>query len=262
MAKWTVALFGHYKPAYYVRAYKNGKGIDDLGYHVQEPTEDELKQYRQYINWATDYDLEKGVWIEKVDNTKRAIPGHIIAVKPYGEGWSENEQQRFLIVTMNDLELRQAEALCEQEMDLNSYENYAPLDRDTWWYQQYTKIQQKYANVKKGFRLLQENRSKWYDEYLQATQEACGLPQRHWRKRRFRVELEALRDYGVNIEAMLNIQILYVPKISPIEITDIYDKLRERNVQKGDGLNHQRPRTLEEMQNPMSAEQIIKGLRA
>jgi hypothetical protein len=163
---------------------------------------------------------------------------------------------------MNDLELSRAEALCEQEQDLNSYEVYATMDKDTWWYQQYTKIKQKYANAEKGLRLLQENRSKWYDEYLQAAQEACGFPQRHWRKRRFRVELDALRDYGVNIEAMLNTQILYVPKIAPIEITNIYDKLRERNVQKGDGLNHQRPRTLAEMMEPKTVEEIIKELRA
>jgi hypothetical protein len=261
MGTWSVALFGHYKPQYYVRAYKNGKGIDDLGYHVQEPTEDEMAQYRKFIKWDGRYDLEKGVWVDKVDNTKRALPGHIIAVKPYGEGWSENEQQRFLIVTMNDLELSRAEALCEQEQDLNSYETYAPLDADTWWYQQYTRIRAKYANVEKGLRLLQENRSKWYDEYLAATQEACGFPSAHWRKRRFRVEIDVLKDYGVNIEAMLNTQIKYVPKIAPIEIVDVYDKLRERNVRKGDGLNHQRPRTLAEMRNPAPADQIIKGLR-
>jgi hypothetical protein len=163
---------------------------------------------------------------------------------------------------MTGLELRQAEALCEQEQDLNSYEAYAPIDKDTWWYQQYTKVQQKYANVEKGLRLLQDNRAKWYDEYLSGCKERCAFPTAHWRKRRFRVEMEALKDYGVNIEAMLNTQILYVPKIAPIEITDIYDKLRERNVQKGDGLNHQRPRTLAEMQKPVSAEQIIAGLRA
>jgi len=107
MAKWSVALFGHYKPRYYLRERVSGVLVTD---YIEKPTEAYWDEEKYYV-----YDVQG--W------EKRAEPGDIIAARPLTEHhiWSDVERKQFLIVIIDDLELEQLEGLTEPFWDTTSY---------------------------------------------------------------------------------------------------------------------------------------------
>lgn len=107
MAKWSVALFGHYKPRFYLRERKSGLLVTDF---VEKPIEAYWDEEKYYV-----YDVQG--W------ERRAEPGDIIAVRPFKEHdrWTDTERKQFLIVTMSDFELEQLAGVVEPYWDTDSY---------------------------------------------------------------------------------------------------------------------------------------------
>lgn len=107
MAKWSVALFGHYKPRFYLRERKSGILVTDF---VEKPEEAYWDEEKYYV-----YDVQG--W------ERRAEPGDIIDVKPFKDHkvWSEVERKQFLIVTLDDFEPEQLAGVMEPYWDITSY---------------------------------------------------------------------------------------------------------------------------------------------
>ena len=106
MALWSAALFGHYKPRYYLRSRTTGLTV---GAYVERPPEvwdDRTLFLHPVTGWE-----------------QRAEPGDIIAVRPYAEHdrWTETERKQFLIVTLDDFEPGQLIGLIEPQWDTDSY---------------------------------------------------------------------------------------------------------------------------------------------
>ena len=197
MAKWTVALFGHYKPK-------------DLGWE------------------------------------RRAMPGDLIAFKPYGEDWTDNEKRHFLIVTIVGFTEEHWDALAEHLWDLNSYELYKPMTQpvfETWVLDQLAQQTDSAARIV----AFLNNKSQFYIEYFAGVKERCELPRRGLKKRRFHIPLAELKQMGVNESDMLEKEKLYVPEIDEIDYLDITDKMRERKILITDILKGIQPLTTEEM---------------
>ena len=148
-----------------------------------------------------------GHYKPKVDGwERRAEPGDIIAVRPYSEHsfWTPTERREFLIVTIDDFDLSQTSGLLEPEWDTNSF----PILPDD-----------------------EVNRLRSKGERVELH------PSKYIRKRRFHVNIDDLRDLGVDIDRMLNKEIQYTPEIDPINKTKSYDKLKKRYARKIDGFN-------------------------
>lgn len=106
MALWSAALFGHYKPRYYLRDRRSGL---ILSAHVAEPA----------AVWNP-----AEVFLHPVDGWEyRAEPGDIIAVRPHEERdrWTDLERKQFLIVTLDDFEEANLGGLVEPRWDTDSY---------------------------------------------------------------------------------------------------------------------------------------------
>ena len=105
--QWSAALFGHYKPRYYLRERKSGLLMMDF---VDLPTE-------------TFWDEEKYYIYQTQGVERRAEPGDIIAVRPIAEAdrWTDTERKLFLIVTLTDLELEQLAGVTEPYWDTTTY---------------------------------------------------------------------------------------------------------------------------------------------
>lgn len=105
MALWSAALFGHYKPRYYLRDKLTGL---IRSAHVElPPIFDASKQFLHLCDgWK-----------------RRAEPGDIIAVRPYAEHdrWTDTERKQFLIVTLDDFDLTQLAGIVEPNWDTESY---------------------------------------------------------------------------------------------------------------------------------------------
>lgn len=107
MAKWSVALFGHHKPRFYLRERKSGLLVTDF---VEKPEEAFWDEEKYYL-----YDVHG--W------ERRAEAGDIIAVKPFKDHktWTDNERKQFLIVTLDDFELEQLAGVTEPYWDTSTY---------------------------------------------------------------------------------------------------------------------------------------------
>lgn len=103
MAKWSVALFGHDKPRFYLQDKVTGKTEER---HVIDPD-------------IVGYDTDKYKKHVVTGWEKRAVPGDIIAFKPYKAGklWSDLEEAHFLIVDIDGPTESQMVALCELYYD-------------------------------------------------------------------------------------------------------------------------------------------------
>ena len=102
--KWSVALFGHYKPRYELRKM-DGQCV---GRFVEPPTEFDTEKY----------------FIYSVDGwERRAEPGDIIDFKPMKDEdkWTPLERKHFLIVTLEGPEFEQINVVIEPLWDLKSY---------------------------------------------------------------------------------------------------------------------------------------------
>lgn len=105
--KWSVALFGHYKPRFYLRERATGNLVTDF---VDKPTEAYWDEEKYYV-----YDVQGWEY--------RAQPGDIIAIKPFDKRhtWTDVEKKLFLIVPMSGFELEHHAGLVEPNWDTNSY---------------------------------------------------------------------------------------------------------------------------------------------
>lgn len=155
----------------------------------------------RFVDPPLDYDKEKYFVYACIGCEARAIPGDIVAIKSIGHRWTPEEQKRFLIVQM-DILPEQINGICEPIWDLTSYEELPP---DFW------------------------------DKYIGDKIEL--IPKRHIKTRRFNISLDILSNVGVDIGAMLNRELIYVPKIRDIDKTEGFDKLRDRTILETDGLN-------------------------
>ena len=86
-------------------------------------------------------------------------------------------------------------------------------------------------------------------------------PQLPWRKRRFNLPLDVLRDMGVDIDKMKNRDVEYTPELDPINITKTQDKLKQRAASETDGFNRIKPRTDTEIKFPPKTEAVLANLR-
>ena len=233
MAKWSVALFGHHKPrfelreieysrhvpivahGYYgepyfydARSYSEpGKGYAGTGYHKMTTdikragTVKIQKKISQHVEMPVGFDDKTHFIYNVVGWEKRAEPSDIIGFKQYGKGWTENEKKLFLIITLDNLEESQANALCESLWDTDSY--------------------------------------KIPTEFPKEPEEL--YPTNHLKKRRFHIPMNDLKSLGVDEGEMLCPDCKYVPQIRDIQKLECFDKLNSRYVLGSDGMNTIRP---------------------
>ena len=264
MAKFSVAIFGHEKPEYYIRRVGTFeqvvqepaivKGKPQLISRIAVQTDpavalvlaDEFVEYDDEIR-SGDFRFPKPDYYlyEVTGRIKRAIPGDVIAWKPFEDAhrWTDTERKEFLIMTIDGPD--NIEAMMEPEWDLGSYQKYEPMEFKAWLELMADKNKTK-ADPVKADSLLIINKDKWYAEYLQGCYETACMPTTHWRKRRFNISLDRLETLGVQTDIMLNKAIEYQPKIATVDQTYFYDKLKQRDVLTTDGLNRIRPLTLSE----------------
>jgi len=191
---------------------------------------------------------------------QRAIPGDVIAVKPVGQAWTSHEKKEFLMIDIDDLEQSQVAAICESEMDLDSYKLYAPMEYGVWLSMMQLKNLSKVDSVKADA-LLTKNSELWYPEYLLERQESSSMPKDHWRKRRFNIDLVTLENAGVDTTIMLNKGVEYAPKVRTFYPDEVYDKLKECKIDSEYNLELMAPRTLEEMLEPSTSEETLGEIR-
>jgi hypothetical protein len=209
MAKWTVALFGHFK---------------EIPLEVDDPVE-----YAAAI--------------------KRAQPGDVIAFKPWDERnkWTPNERAEFLIVTIDGLTEEQMNGLVEQEWDLTSYEKmktqvtYEAEIADI--IDNMDPGPEKAAKMQWWTGLSQAEKDAAYLIWRTHQFEACRFPKTHSNKRRFIIDPVDLAAKGVDIDRMVDRSDQYDPQPEFVA-SDIYDRVNARKVNLGiDNLNRIEPRT-------------------
>ena len=258
MPDWTIALFGHWKYNWVLFETEHNISVARF---VDEPEWDSENK-----GWIVDhqfmpssvYDLR-----QMTGNEKREVPGDIVAFKQSGQDWTELEKRHFLIVDFSGPETpEEMLALSEIEWDLDSYRPYEPMDHSGWYEMVYTKFNARPEPARtKSIQYLTANSGQMYDDYVALCQNRSETPLSPWRKRRFRFLLADLESKGVDVDRMLDKSEIYVPKVN-LTISDSYDKLRDRYALETDGLNRIKPRTLEEMENPKTAEEIIAEIRS
>lgn len=214
MAVWSVALFGHFKPNFYLQDLKTGKTVST---HLFSP----------------DFDPERFKLHEVIGNERRCVPGDLVAAKPIEQEhlWTPIERSHFLIVRIEVDDEKKFAGLLESQWDLNSYQEYAPMEFEEF------DLTMKSKGGKWSKKLKPEKTEK-YNEYIAVSQENCAFPRDHLRKRRMSLPLQTLEDSGIDLDRMLDPNILYVPKpsVSGFKTIDCFDKMKNRNIVKDDGL--------------------------
>ena len=276
MAKWSVALFGHYKPRFELRevafsdhipvvahgyhgepyyydieSYSEpGKGYAGTGYHKMTTdikmagTVKSQKSFSQHVEMPVDFDDKKHFIYNVVGWEKRAEPGDVISYKPYKSDYPPGSSS--IMVSVDELTRGQVEVLCESQWDIDSYKVYAPLAYVDWYGMMYLKAEAQLDKVK-TLALLEENKLTWYDEYIKNEKEKCAYPTTHLKKRRFNIPQVDLEILGVDIAKMQNTNIVYQPKPISLSKTQYYDKLNSRYISEMDKLNFIKPLTFEKM---------------
>ena len=229
MAKWTAALFGHHKPRFELREIEYsdhypivsygyhgnpyyylassftevGRGYAGTGYH--EMTKDPKlagsvkiqKTISRHVEEPTNFDNGRYFIYNVVGWEKRACPGDIIALKPFGQDWTPKEKMEFLPITLDNIEPEQLPGICEPVWDTNDYKYVDP------------------KTIKEQIELF---------------------PQSHLKKRRFNIPIEDLKSFGVDEAKMLDKQLHYAPKIKSIGKLECFDKLNDRYISLEDNL--------------------------
>ena len=124
-------------------------------------------------------------------------PGASLYCRYGKDSWTETEKKLFLIITLDNLEESQANALCESLWDTDSY--------------------------------------KISTEFPKEPEEL--YPTIHLKKRRFHIPMNDLKSLGVDEGEMLCPNCIYVPEIRDIQKLECFDKLNSRYVLGTDGLN-------------------------
>ena len=97
--KFSVALFGHYKPRYAIRQ-------NETGQVVAESYEQPGTSANKWVIGGQEYSQSTHFLYEYPGWEFREAPGDIIAYKPWSEGvdWTENEKKRYLIVVIDGID--------------------------------------------------------------------------------------------------------------------------------------------------------------
>lgn len=248
--KWSVALFGHYKPEYHIveigefTQIVDGRTIVHTTRPVAFVLKDEFVEYENhYRSGDFIYSKENHVLKAVGGNEFRARPGDIIAYKPQNI-WSENERREFLIVTIDGLSEGQMEALCEAYFDPASYDAFNPDTIEEYL----RKVKAKMLlhpgvtpnNIELRFAMM--DHEELYKRYIRGKLERCAFPMRKHRKRRFNIPLSILESKGVDTTIMLNRGVAYSPDVI-INRYDCYDEMKGRFVDVSDNLRPIQPRT-------------------
>jgi hypothetical protein len=260
MAKWSVALFGHNKPNFSMIEIGTDTTVVTF---VNEPAFYDKLPVTGLPGWLDgliefpNHVYRLHPW---VGNEKRNIPGDVVAFKEEDGYWSETERKHFLIATIDGPTHNQMEALCEMEHDLSSYKAYEPDNLQLFYDKLAAKAPEK-ADPIEFMDKLDANKEIYYDNYLNGMQRWSAYPLNHWRKSRFNVAESVLQNAGVDLVRMKDKNDLYAPLVTFNKL-DMYDKLRQRAVTGDDTIDFIWPRTLEEMQNPKTVEELLTELRA
>lgn len=192
----SVALFGHYKPRYYLMDRKTNLIVHQI---VDDPG---------------DFSRDPNYYVYEVQGwEKRAEPGDVIAIKPAGSLWTPLEYKQFLIIEIDGLEsLQQEEALKEPKWDINSYRKYAPMTKEEWYAIVYAKALAVSDSIN-AIAKLEANQDAWYIGYVEGEKERCRYPMESLKKRRFNIKLDDLEVEHIDLELMLDPQIEYKPKV-------------------------------------------------
>jgi len=224
--KWSVALFGHYKPKYYLVEKSTGNILNN---YLLDPPKINVDKYFLY---------------EVKGNEKRCFPGDIVAWKPFSDEhkWTEKERQEFLIITIDGPTKEQIVALTEPYWDIASYKEYAPYRTIDAFVVAKTTIIEK-RDCDKSFEIdkLVQNKERLYSEHLISMKERSRFPQEILKKRRMGLSFDVLVDMGVDLPAMLDKEVTYSPTLPAIPVTFCNDKLTERQVVTEDRLRTIQP---------------------
>ena len=254
MAKWSVALFGHDKYKYGIFETEHNVCV---ARYVNAPSWNE--SYQRWEDGKVLFPAHVYHLYETIGNERRCVPGSIVAFKPYGQDWSELEKKHFLIVTVDGLDQFQMAALCEEEWDLGKYKPYAPLTFAEYFTIQWNKTLL-YADPSRPQGFLEANKDKWYGKYLWMEEHKSAVATVHWKKRRYRVMESDLENMGVDLVDMKEKDTLYNPDLE-ISLNTCFDKLKDRYVLGVDNFKLIPDRTLDEMRNPKTADELLAEIK-
>jgi hypothetical protein len=220
---WSVALFGHYKPRFYLQDKITGKTVDTL---IEEPIDFDSDKYKLHIvsGWE-----------------KRCEPGDIVAFRPVDEEhkWTPKERSSFLIVTIYDVTIEQISGgLVEPYWNINSYSEYNPMSFVEFEQKVIDSEEKQNGKIKKYWKDKNiEEKNKEYDMYVDDEKQKSIYPTDYIKKKRMKISLGVLSDAGVELEQMLNRNIVYSPtKLDHFRYTDCTDKLNNSKIKLGANL--------------------------
>jgi len=245
MAKWSVALFGHHKPRYELRARnwsdhipimgygyhgepyyyladsftEVGRGYNGTGYHDMTPdikkagTVKIQRTVSRHMELPVGFD-EETYWIYNVDGwEKRAEPGDVIAYKGY-----------------------------RSQKGIVGYSKFHEYGRDTWTEKDrkefliVTLDNLEYAQMPALCEPMWDLDSyKIPAEYPEEPEEL--YPTKHLKKRRYHIPMNDLKQLGVDEARMTDKQVEYMPELRDIQKVESYDKLNERYILEADELH-------------------------
>lgn len=226
MGTFSVALFGHYKPRFYLQNKKSGITVQTF---VEEPIDFDASKYKLHhcSGWE-----------------KRCEPGDIVAFRPIEDAdkWTPKERSAFLIVTIDGVTQQQLEGgLTEANWDINSYKEFNPMNPSTFdsFMQENEKVQllrrRTHKNLWSTFTSKQKDNA--YAKYVDNEKRECEYPTDYIKKRRMQISLDMLELANVDLEQMLNPNLFYNPRIDYFTKTDCFDKLNSQNIKYDAQLN-------------------------
>lgn len=223
--KWSVILFGYYKPRYELREIEQTlvrlpSGENYQGRMLYKDVWVN-KVIGRFVDPPTDYDKDLYFVYEVTGWEKRAKPGDIIDLKPaeLKKTWTEIIRKHFLIIELDNIEPYQLPGLTEPLWDTESYSE--EMQNFDWDSTEETSIE--------------------------------FFPLEYIRKRRFSITLDTLNGAGIDTEKMLDPEIEYVPNDGIFDKLQCFDNLNDRNIDEDDNLNVLEPIVIE---RPIEIRQI------
>jgi hypothetical protein len=244
MAKWSVTLFGHWKPRYELREVEWSDHIPIVahGYHGEPYYYDRdsfsqlgggyantgyrrmttdikkagsvkiQKTISRHVELPTEFDSKKYFVYNVLGWEKRAEPGDVIAFKAY--------RHQIGIVGYSKLHEYGRDTWTETER-----KHFLIITLDNLEYAQMPGICEPYWDT---------NSYKFPDVYPEKAE--AFYPTQALKKRRFNIPLDDLKQIGVDETKMLDTNTEYMPDLRDIQKIECRDKLNERYVLESDQL--------------------------
>lgn len=270
MAKWSVALFGYFKPNYYIMTKDliPIKRIVAWGYNDEPYYADvdsfvgEGKGYAGLDYAMCTKDINKAAAIpqnvivgqtvmqpEEKDGALR-IPlyeshdKYFFATANYNFGKSYNDGQYLswdadkhyvFVVDGNEKRAKPGDVI-----------GYHPFDKAPWnegIFAHYlvVALDGPDANQMQALKECQWDTTSYKIPKLNRGEQVGIYPAKHEQKRRFHIPLDDLEDLGVDMEQMLSPSLHYNPGLKIFSKVDAFDKLRDRYTLASDGLHTIQP---------------------